>query len=359
MKLRSIATGIIAAVLVGAVALPASATTPQAQTTPSKIKIVGGPLTSLAFAGDQIHLTIKGLPKNTGVYVRECLATPKRPTAAQCNGNGVWVTPAFPGGMYPTDGTVGKPNTDFVLPVAGAFGAVDCSVSKCVIFVQRDHLGPTDKSLDTIVKISFARRLASSTPSATATPAAIGPDALTTTIGSATLGDAPTPIDASVSQTIVVKTLSGATPTIVALPGGNCIITGNMVAPGWSGYCVVQVTSAGNSSYTKVSKVYPLSVAKAAAAPAAMGPDVLTTTIGSATLGDAPTAINASVDQTIVVKTLSGATPTIVALSGGNCVITGTTIAAGWSGYCVVQVTSAGNSSYTKVSKVYPLSVAK
>lgn len=257
MKLRSIATGIISVALIGVVALPASAAT-------SKVQIVGGPLKALAFAGDNIHLTVKGLPKKTGVYVRECLATTKRPTAAQCNGNGVWVTPSFPGGIYPTDGTVGKPNTDFVLPVVGAFGEVDCSVSKCVIYVQRDHLGPTDKSLDTSVKISFAARLAApvTAPSAAATSAPIGPDVLTSTIGSAILGDAPTAINASVDQTIVVKTLSGVTPTIVALPGGNCVITGTTIAAGWSGYCVVQVSSAGNASYTKVSKVYPLSVAK-------------------------------------------------------------------------------------------------
>lgn len=257
MKLRSIATGIIAVVLIGVVALPASAAT-------SKVQIVGGPLKALAFAGDNIHLTVKGLPKKTGVYVRECLATTKRPLAAQCNGNGIWITPAFPGGIYPTDGTVGKPNTDFVLPVVGAFGDVDCSVSKCVIYVQRDHLGPSDKSLDTSVKISFAARLAApvTAPSAAATSAPIGPDVLTSTIGSAILGDAPTAINASVDQTIVVKTLSGVAPTIVALPGGNCVITGNTITAGWSGYCVVQVSSAGNASYTRVSKVYPLSVAK-------------------------------------------------------------------------------------------------
>ena len=133
-----------------------------------------------------------------------------------------------------------------------------------MIYVQRDHLGPTDKSLDTSVKISFAARLAApvTAPSAAATSAPIGPDVLTSTIGSAILGDAPTAINASVDQTIVVKTLSGVTPTIVALPGGNCVITGTTIAAGWSGYCVVQVSSAGNASYTKVSKVYPLSVAK-------------------------------------------------------------------------------------------------
>jgi len=354
MKLKSITTGLIAVALIGATALPSSAAI-------SKVKIGGGPLKALTFAGDNIRLTVKGLPKKTGVYVRECLATTKRPTAAQCNGNGVWITPSFPGGVYPTDGTVGKPNTDFSLPVVGAFGTNDCSISKCVIFVQRDHLGPTDKSLDTSVKISFAAKVATpgATGSASTTPVAIGPDVLTSTIGTSTLGDPPTPINASVDQTIVVKTLSGVTPTIVALPGGNCVITGTTIAAGWSGYCVVQATSAGNASYTKVSKVYPLSVAKTSTTPTAIGPDVLTSTIGTSTLGDAPTAINASVDQTIVVKTLSGVTPTIVALPGGNCVITGTTIASGWSGYCVVQATSAGNTSYTKVSKVYPLSVAK
>ena len=263
MKLKSITTGLIAVALIGATALPSSAAT-------SKVKISGGPLKALTFAGDNIRLTVKGLPKKTGVYVRECLATTKRPTAAQCNGNGVWMTPSFPGGVYPTDGTVAKPNVEFVFPVVGAFGTTDCSMSKCVIYVQRDHLGPTDKSLDTSVKISFAAKVAtpvatgaaSTTPAAAATPAAMVPDVLTSTIGTATLGDAPTAINASVDQTIVVKTLSGVTPTIVALPGGNCVITGTTIAAGWSGYCVVQATSAGNASYTKVSKVYPLSVAK-------------------------------------------------------------------------------------------------
>jgi hypothetical protein len=38
--------------------------------------------------------------------------------------------------------------------VSGA-NTIDCSVSSCVVFIRRDHYGPTDKSLDTFLPISF------------------------------------------------------------------------------------------------------------------------------------------------------------------------------------------------------------
>ena len=106
---------------------------------------------------DTVAVTVAGLPKATGVYVRECAksATKDRPTL--CDGQGIWATNDSQWLAYgATD--VSSPLT---LKVHESFisnsQTVDCDKVKCGIFVRRDHMAPTDKSFDTYVPIAFAK----------------------------------------------------------------------------------------------------------------------------------------------------------------------------------------------------------
>jgi hypothetical protein len=150
------------------------------------------PTTGLDPAGDEVSVTVAGLPDDTGIYVRLCaLAGSARPGAADCDGQGRWVRETYPYGPYPTDGSVVKPSAGAVtLPVAASFGAVDCSVVACGIHVRRDHLAAADTSYDLAIPLTFAAESPSPSPSTSATPT---PAPTPTTIPSATPTPTPTP----------------------------------------------------------------------------------------------------------------------------------------------------------------------
>lgn len=111
-------------------------------------------------AGDSVPVTITGLPDGEGIYVRECVAaaTPgTRPTNCAGISDTIWTSTdstSLSQGAQAFTGSV-------TLPVKLTFTAsnttaVDCSAVTCGVLVRRDHLGPTDYSLDTFIPVSFA-----------------------------------------------------------------------------------------------------------------------------------------------------------------------------------------------------------
>jgi len=114
----------------------------------------------LTDAGDSITVTITGLDSDKGIYVEECqLPTDgSKPTDCYSVGGfpGVWATNV--------SANLSQGGTDasksFSLPVVGSFNAgssvIDCQLVSCGVFTRRDHLGSTDRTLDTIIPLSFA-----------------------------------------------------------------------------------------------------------------------------------------------------------------------------------------------------------
>ena len=109
----------------------------------------------LVRAEDTVNVSVVGLAKNTGVYVRECAkgADGSRPT--DCDGQGIWATNDSQWLAYGATDVSGA----LALKVHESFVAngktVDCDTVGCGIFVRRDHLGAGDTSLDTFVALAF------------------------------------------------------------------------------------------------------------------------------------------------------------------------------------------------------------
>lgn len=120
--------------------------------------------------GEQITLTLSGIPASQGVYIRQCY----KPTVGQrdttglkCNGSlkrideMIWATMFGARGSQSAAGTLTLPLKNEVVMYEADGTTVketlSCGVSDCAIFVHRDHLGLQDTSLDTVVPLTFLR----------------------------------------------------------------------------------------------------------------------------------------------------------------------------------------------------------
>lgn len=111
--------------------------------------------------GDQITITLAGVPAGQGVYIQQC-HQPKTglraATGLKCNGSlqqtdvMIWAT---------LDGARGSQSAATPLTftvrrnVTVGLETLSCGVSDCALFIFRDHRGPQDVSLDTVVPLTF------------------------------------------------------------------------------------------------------------------------------------------------------------------------------------------------------------
>ena len=112
---------------------------------------------SLIDAGDEVSVSLAGVPSDKGVYVRQCElpADGTRPTKCD-NAAAVWASNdanTFTMGAVDASKAV-------TLKVKGHFTdkgqTIDCQVTACGIYVERDWNGLTDRTLDTLATIAFA-----------------------------------------------------------------------------------------------------------------------------------------------------------------------------------------------------------
>ena len=114
----------------------------------------------LVRTGDTIAATIAGLPDGDGIYVRECVApgvAGTRPTTCAGIADTVWASTDATSQAQGASVFTGTVSVNVKLAfTAGNGTAVDCTVSSCGVLVRRDHLDPTDYSLDYFTPITFA-----------------------------------------------------------------------------------------------------------------------------------------------------------------------------------------------------------
>lgn len=135
--------GFAVALLSASLALPAQAT---------GFSVSVDKTSNLVATADNVSVSLANVPSGEGVYVMFCAtpATGQRPT--DCQDTSAWATPDS--SMWPYGGVdIAAP---VAMPVEANFGSTNCAVVGCGIFVRRDHLDPTDYSLDTFVPVSFA-----------------------------------------------------------------------------------------------------------------------------------------------------------------------------------------------------------
>jgi hypothetical protein len=216
----------------------------------AETKFAGGPLTNLDSTAATIHIALSNFPSKGGLYIQECVegVSGARPTL--CNpAVQLWISTS-PGASF-------APNADIVFKPTGNFNAgataVDCTVSKCGIFMRYDHTVPGDLSEDQFIPLTFK----ASSGGSNTLPA----DEVTATVNGVGVSmKAPITLGYRQVSTLAAISKAGATLSF-ASRDANCALAGNKITPlKGSGECVIYVTSAGNEAAAGATVIVPITL---------------------------------------------------------------------------------------------------
>ena len=236
MKKYVVVTALVACLLVPTQALAA------------ETKFTGAPLTNLDSQGATINIMLLGVPAKGGLYIQECVEAPSGTRSALCNAAvQLWISNARGASFLPTDVIKFKPTGSFV----SGTSTVDCTVSKCGIFMRFDHTVPGDLSEDQFIPLTFK--------AATAGNVALPVDEITATInGVAVSTKAPITLGYRQLSTVSAVSKAGATLTF-ASSDPNCALKGTEVTPlKGAGECAISITSAGNATVSGITAILPI-----------------------------------------------------------------------------------------------------
>jgi hypothetical protein len=201
------------------VALIASLLTPVSAQA-AETKFVGGPLTNLDFQGATVNIQLSNVPAKGGLYIQQCVEAPAGTRSALCNkAVELWISTARGASFLPTAAIAFKPTGSFVSGTT----TVDCTVSKCGIFMRFDHTVAADFSEDQFFPLTFKAAVAGSTTlAADEVTAAINGVAVTTR-APATLGYRQVATVAAVSKAGAPLTYRSLAPA--------CALNGQQITP--------------------------------------------------------------------------------------------------------------------------------
>ncbi|CAN2241325.1 hypothetical protein MCEMKE157_01050 [actinobacterium SCGC AAA044-D11] len=208
----------------------------------AQTKFVGGPLTNLAPQGAVINAQLSEVPTRAGLYMQQCVesAAGARPTL--CNEAAqLWISTAQGASFAPTAAIQFKPAASFISGTT----TIDCTVSKCGIFLRFDHTAGPNFSEDQFIPITFK--------SGTAATVVLPADEITATINGVAVSTR-TPITLGYRQIAKVDAVSkaGAALTYASL-SPNCGLNGKEITPlKGSGECAISVTSAATATATAI-----------------------------------------------------------------------------------------------------------
>lgn len=113
--------------------------------------------TGLSSPETTLKVSVSGIPQDQGIYLMLCEGESANPRPANCSAtHQAWLTMAA--SSLRMGAAAALPVNDF--KIASSFStragvAVDCTTSKCGVFVRRDHFGSADTTLDRFIPISF------------------------------------------------------------------------------------------------------------------------------------------------------------------------------------------------------------
>ena len=295
------------------VALIASLMTPLSAQA-AETKFVGGPLTNLDYQGATVNITLTGVPAKGGLYIQQCVEAPAGARSSLCNkAVELWISTARGASFLPTAAIVFKPTGSFVSGTT----TVDCTVSKCGVFLRFDHTVPGDFSEDQFFPLTFKAAAAGTTTLAADEVTATINGVAVTTRTPATLGYRQVATVAAVSKAGAVLTYRSLAPA--------CALNGQQITPLTGvGECAISVTSAGNATAAPVTVILPIRL-----------------TLGTQTLGNfslAPT-LKAFSKTSLPTATNFGEKVTYKAV--GSCSVVRSVLTMR-RGKCEISATSAG-----------------
>jgi hypothetical protein len=214
----------------------------------AETKFVGGPLTNLDYQGATINISLSNVPAKGGLYIQQCVEAPAGTRSALCNkAVELWISTARGASFLPTAAISFKPTGSFVVGAT----TVDCTVSKCGVFMRFDHTVPADLTEDQFFPITFKAAVAGAT--------ALAADEVTGTINGVAV-TTRTPATLGYRQISIVAAVSkaGATLTYRSL-APTCALNGQQITPlAGAGECAISVTSAGNATAAPVTVILPI-----------------------------------------------------------------------------------------------------
>ncbi len=217
----------------------------------AETKFLGGPLTNLEQQGATINVQLSAVPEKAGLYMQQCIQSTSGARSEICNKAAeLWISTSRGASFLPTDIIKFKPTGGFISGTT----TVDCTVSKCGIFMRFDHTAGTDLSEDQFIALSFKSE-------ATGTMA-LPMDEITATINGVAVST-KTPITLGYRELATVSAVSkaGATLTYATLAPA-CALNGTQITPlKGVGECAISVTSAGNATAAGVTAILPIYLA--------------------------------------------------------------------------------------------------
>ncbi len=245
----------------------------------AETKFTGGPLTNLDYQGATVNISLSNVPSKGGLYIQQCVEAPAGSRSALCNkAIELWISTARGASFLPTAAIVFKPTGSFVSGTT----TVDCTVSKCGIFMRFDHTVAGDFSEDQFFPITFK-------------PAVVGATTLTADEVTATINGVAvttrTPATLAYRQVATVAAVSkaGAALTYRSLAPA-CGLNGQQITPLTGvGECAISVTSAGNATAAPVTVILPIRLTLGAQT---LGNFTLAQTLKAFSRTNLPTATN-------------------------------------------------------------------
>jgi hypothetical protein len=214
----------------------------------AQTKFVGGPLTNLDYQNATINIALTDVPAKGGLYIQQCVEAPAVTRSALCNkAVELWISTARGASFLPTAAIAFKPTGSFVSGTT----TVDCTVSKCGVFMRFDHTVPADFSEDQFFPITFKAAVAGTTT--------LTADEVTATInGVAVTTRTPATLGYRQIATVAAVSKAGAALTYRSLAPA-CALNGQQITPLTGvGECAISVTSAGNATAAPVTLILPI-----------------------------------------------------------------------------------------------------
>jgi hypothetical protein len=309
------------------VALIASLLTPVSAQA-AETKFVGGPLTNLDYQGATINIQLSNVPAKGGLYIQQCVEAPAGTRSAQCNkAVELWISSARGASFLPTAPIVFKPTGSFLVGTT----TVDCTVSKCGIFMRFDHTVASDLSEDQFIPLSFKAASAGTTT--------LPVDEITAKINGVVV-TTRSPITLSYRQFATVSAVSkaGAALTYTSLAPA-CALNGTEITPlSGVGECAISVTSAGNSSASPITAILPIRLS-----------------LGIQTVGEFTTPKSIKAGSKIELPSLSNFGEKVTYKASGSCSVA-LARATVRKGKCTISATAPGKSkSYKALNQKYSI----
>ena len=277
----------------------------------AQTKFVGGPLTNLDYQNATINIALTDVPAKGGLYIQQCVEAPAGTRSALCNkAVELWISTARGASFLPTAAIAFKPTGSFVSGTT----TVDCTVSKCGVFMRFDHTVPADFSEDQFFPITFKAAVAGTTT--------LAADEVTATInGVAVTTRTPATLGYRQVATVAAVSKAGATLTYRSLAPA-CALNGQQITPLTGvGECAISVTSAGNATAASVTVILPIRLTLGAQT---LGTFTLPETLKAYSKTNLPTATNFGERVTYKAIGACSVVRSVLTMRRGKCEINAT-----------------------------------